>query len=133
MQPTPPTDRGQQKQPPWRGQNPALYKRRVGVDQFEDTQKRVQNALNRSYQGTLLSDKELELIAQTVLLDLLSSLDPLARAIAARELLEFRRETLAGAQERALRAAKKRDEQAAPRSVNELLARDAISQLGDLG
>ena len=55
--------------PPWRARDPLLALRRRASDQFEDTQKRVKKALDKSYQGEVLSDQQLRVIAQTVLLD----------------------------------------------------------------
>lgn len=112
MDPTP----SKPKPPPWRVKHPTLYRRREGVDQFEETQAKIQKALNKAYQGELLSDQQIEQLAQVVLLDLLSSLDPLARAIAAREIIELRRNTLMGSRERVARAARKREEHETPRS-----------------
>lgn len=117
--------------PPWRKQRPELAARARSADQFQDTQKRVKRALDKSYQGTLLTDKELQVIAQTVLLDLLSSLDPLARAIAARELLELPRYGLAQAKDRALRAATKRDERNRPQTEHQLMANDVMARFNE--
>lgn len=123
-----PTPQGP-KTPPWRAKHPTLYRRREGVDQFEETQAKIQKALNRAYQGELLSDQQIEQLAQIVLLDLLSSLDPLARAIAAREVIELRRNTAIGARERALRAARKRDEYETPRTEHAAAAKGLLAEL----
>jgi len=94
--------------PPWVTQRPELFRRRGFVDQLDETQKRIKKALHRAYQGHVLSEKQIRSLVQVVLLDLLSSMDPLARAVAAGELIAIEREHAESAKNRAGRNAAKR-------------------------
>jgi hypothetical protein len=116
------------KRPPWVKRRPELFRRRGFVDQLEETQKRVRKALNRAWQGHVLNEKQIRSLTQVVLLDLLSSMDPLARAIAASELVAIERDQLQAAKDRAARAAKKRDIINVPVEQQVSLAEDFLSE-----
>jgi hypothetical protein len=123
--------KGERPVPPWVRSRPELFRRRGFVDQLQETTKRVKKALHRAYQGDTLSDKQIRGLVQVVLLDLLSSHDPLARAVAASELVSIQREHREAGKDRILRTAKKRELLATPPHEQAKAAEDFLSEFFD--